>query len=118
MSLSQSMYSLLSGSTTLTSLTGTRIYPVTLPQDPKFPAVRYSIISNVREHAMTQDTGGAHARVQLTSWGRTPDEAENVSEGVRAVVQRLETNGGLECFWKASSLTTTRIRAFTLTHWT
>lgn len=89
MSLSEKMYGLLSGSTTLTSLTGTRIYPITLPQDPKFPAVRYAIISSVRDHAMTQDTGGVHARVQLTSWGRTPDEAENVSEGVRATVQRL-----------------------------
>lgn len=99
MTLSEKMYGLLSGSTTLTSLTGTRIYPISLPQDPRFPAVRYAIISSVRDHAMTQDTGGVHARVQITSWGRTPDEAENVSEGVRASVQRLPgTTDGFECF--------------------
>jgi hypothetical protein len=49
---------------------------------------RQSIISNVREHAMTQDTGDVTARVQITSWGRTPDEAETVSESVRGAVQR------------------------------
>lgn len=88
MTLSAQMYSLLSGSTSVTSQVGTRVYPVTLPQDVRFPAVRYTIVSNIREWAMTDDTGDVTARVQITSWGRTPDEAETVSEGVRAAVQR------------------------------
>ncbi len=98
MTLSTQMYSLLSGSTSVTSQVGTRIYPVTLPQDVRLPAIRYDLISNIREWAMTEDTGDVTARVQITSWGRTPDEAENVSEGVRTAVQRVITAGGLECF--------------------
>jgi hypothetical protein len=104
MTLSTQIYSLLSGSTSVTGQVSTRIYPVTVPQDVRLPAqdvrlpaVRYSIISNVREHAMTQDTGDVTARVQITSWGRTPDEAETVSEVVRGAVQRV-ISGGLECF--------------------
>jgi hypothetical protein len=91
MTLSAQMYSLLSGSTSVTSQVGTRVYPVTLPQDVRFPAVRYTIVSNIREWAMTDDTGDVTARVQITSWGRTPDEAETVSEGVRAAVQRTRS---------------------------
>jgi hypothetical protein len=97
MTLSAQMYSILSGSTSVTSQVGTRVYPVTLPQDVRFPAVRYTIVSNIREWAMTDDTGDVTARVQITSWGRTPDEAETVSEGVRAAVQRV-ISGTLECF--------------------
>lgn len=78
----------LEGSTSVTSICGTRIYPIHLPQEPKLPAVTYEVISAVRESGSGIDTGTVHARVQTTSWGSTPTQAANLKEGVRDATQR------------------------------
>ena len=75
------------GSTTVTALAGTRIYP-TMPQEPKLPAVTYDLVSAVRESAMTADPGTVHARVQVTSWAQSYSAASGLCEAVRGATQR------------------------------
>lgn len=89
----QAITAILEGSTSVTSLAGTRIYPVEMPQDPKLPAITYDLISGVREHAMTADPGTVHARVQVTAWAQTYTAASALSEGVRAATQRYSSTG-------------------------
>lgn len=78
----------LEGSTSVTSLASTRVYPMHLPQDPKLPAITYDLVSNVRESFMTADDGQVTARMQVTSWAKDPKAASGLSEGVRATTQR------------------------------
>lgn len=84
----QAVMARLEGSTSVTSLAGTRIYPLQFPQDPKFPALTVDLISNVRENAMTADPGFVTARMQVTAWAKTYAAASGLSEGVRSAVQR------------------------------
>ena len=84
----QGIVARLAGSTAVTSLAGTRIYPNKLPQEPKLPALTYDLISSVRESVMSADSGDVHARVQVTAWANTYAAASNLNEGVRAAVQR------------------------------
>ncbi len=85
----QALTARLEGSTNVTSLVSTRIYPVRLPQNPVFPAVTYDLISSQREWAMTADPGFVHARLQVTGWSEASyAEASSVSEGVRGATQR------------------------------
>ena len=78
----------LEGSTSVTGLASTRIYPMRLPQEPKFPALTYDLVSNVRESFMTADDGQATARLQVTAWAKDPLGASGLSEGVRTATQR------------------------------
>ncbi len=84
----QALAARLEGSTSVTSLASTRIYPMHLPQDPRFPAVTYDHISGVREWTMNVDPGTVTARMQVTSWAKDPLSAANLMEGVRAATQR------------------------------
>lgn len=84
----QALTARLEGSTSVTALAGTRVYPVVLPQEPNLPALTYTLISSVREHAHTADPGTVHARIQVTAWGNTYASASGLSEGVRAATQR------------------------------
>lgn len=84
----QGLRARLVGSTAVNSLASTRVYPLQLPQEPKFPACTYELVSAVRESVMGQDTGQVHARMQVTAWAKTYAAASGLSEGVREAVQR------------------------------
>lgn len=68
---------------TLGPLVGSRIYPLTIPQESDMPAIAYSRISNPQRR--TQD--GAHLwspRYQFDCKGKTYDDADAVAEALIA----------------------------------
>lgn len=71
-----------------------RITPQPLPQASTVPAVTYARVSTTRQSAMGSDTGDATARVQIDCWADTLLSALNVSEQVRAALQRWNGSAG------------------------
>ncbi|HLO41012.1 MAG TPA: DUF3168 domain-containing protein [Phycisphaerales bacterium] len=70
-------------STAVTDLVGVRIYPVTLPRAPEYPAVRYAVISKVRDVAFGGYTGLCMARVQVDIFSPQYDQAKAIMDAMR-----------------------------------
>jgi hypothetical protein len=68
----------------LTTLIGTRVWPIILPQKPVLPAVTYSEISAIRGHTMQGPDGLAFARMQIDSWAKSFKQARILADAVRA----------------------------------
>lgn len=64
------VYTALSGSSPITSIVGTRIYPLVLREDTTFPALTYQVISTVTEPTFTS-LGVRKYRIQLDCWADT-----------------------------------------------
>ena len=95
MFIEEAIYSYLSGHAGLTALTGTRIYPLVMPQNTILPAVTFSKVSGPRVHAMQKDTSTAYPRFQVSCWGSAYKQAKEVAAQVRAALQDYKgTMGG------------------------
>ena len=76
---------------------GSRIYPLILPQNPTYPAIRYQQISSIRTHAMGQDAPIVRVRMQLDVWGKTYAEARSLAGEVYTQLGRFRgTVAGVE----------------------
>jgi hypothetical protein len=99
--LEQAVYSRLSNHAGLTTLVGTRIYPIRLPQRPTIPGVTYRVISARRFSAMAVDVADVETRVQVDAWS---DKFNDATRGVMqiaaqiraALVRWMGTTAGLE----------------------
>ena len=91
--LDQAIKSRLEAVAGVTALVGSgssaRIYPMLLPQNPTYPAVRYQQVDGVRESAMGADIGVVSATVQIDSYAETYAGARALAEAVRAALQRF-----------------------------
>jgi hypothetical protein len=77
------------------ALVGSRVYPLTLPQTPTYPAIRYQRIDTQRAQYRMMGTGRAayaKPRFQIDCYGITPATAQAVADAVRA---RLDGFAGL-----------------------
>jgi hypothetical protein len=61
------LYTLLSTEPLITSLVGTRVYPVMLPTDGAFPAITYQIVGGQSFPTLTT-TGLQKLRIQFDCW--------------------------------------------------
>lgn len=81
------VYSLLSGSSPVSTLVGARIYPVTAPQVPTFPLITYSKISSTGQDLHHNGTTGAARSVfQITAYATTPAAAKAIAAAVRGAL--------------------------------
>ncbi len=95
MEIGAAIYSHLSGTSDLSALVGTKIYPVVAPQNVNLPFVTYQMISGVRIHAMIKDPGLTRPRFQLTSWSTSYATVQAVAKQVRLALQDYSgTMGG------------------------
>ena len=94
MTVEAAIYSILTGDATVSSLVGTRIYPVMAPQDAVLPGIVYKRISTDRLSALSADIGVAEARFQFDCYAATFDQAKIVSEAVRGALQRYKGTAG------------------------
>lgn len=77
----QALYSVLSASSAITTLIGSRIYPVIIPEDTTLPALSYWFVSGTA--SPTMDTRGTiRSRVQLDCWGQTYSDAVTLRAAV------------------------------------
>ncbi len=84
----QAIYDRLSNYAGLTALVSTRIYPMVLPQNPTYPAVRYQRISGTRLSAIDVDIGIAQPRFQVDCYAETYLGVKSLFTEVRGALQR------------------------------
>lgn len=86
MTLRADVHAVLSGSTALTALVGTRITRGSVPQKSAKPYIAYRKVGAPRLQELTGPTGEEEARIEVACFGSTPAEAESVAEQVRAAM--------------------------------
>lgn len=90
----ETLYTRLSNYAGLTSLVGTRIYPMILPQGVTYPAVEYSRVGTYpRESCMISDVGVVRARYRITAWATTFTSVKSIANQIRLAMQRYTTTG-------------------------
>jgi hypothetical protein len=86
----EALFTRLSGFAGLSSLVGSRIYPVMLPQSPTYPAIsHFSIGGGETVMAMGSDPGLVVAQWQFSAWGSKAKDARDAIEQVRLALQRF-----------------------------
>jgi hypothetical protein len=93
---------LITAATGLTALVGTKIYPLTVPQDIELPYVSYFIVSDVPEHAMGTDAEIETVRLQVSCWADTYDVAKAIEVQVRAALSRYRSGNIKDIFFENS----------------
>ncbi|WP_339684233.1 tail completion protein gp17 [Gimesia maris] len=84
----KALYQYLSDQTSITDITGTRIYPHHLPQSvTSYPVLTITLVSNSHGHHLTSASGETTARVQLDSWSESLSDAVSLAEAVRGELQ-------------------------------
>lgn len=78
------------GITDLVGGTGStaRIYGISLPQEPVYPAITYRLINSERIESVHSDPGYAKARIQVTCWDATYQGVKALAEQVRLALER------------------------------
>ena len=76
--IAQVLVAYLQADTTLAALIGTRIYPITLPQEPTLPALTFRRVSSVRKVDHGGKVGYTLARYQFDCYGATYLQASEV----------------------------------------
>lgn len=69
---------------------GSRLYPQALPQDPVYPAVTYSVISNPVVESHGGNSALAHPRVQFDCWSTDYIQAKTVAREIRRALQGVK----------------------------
>ena len=87
MTAEESLYAYLTGYAGLTALVSTRIWPLTLPDEPALPALTYHRISRtpVRQLA-TPSVLATESRFQFSCWGVSYADAKKVANQVEAAL--------------------------------
>ncbi len=64
---------------------GTRVYPL-LPQQVKFPAIRYQRVTTIREQALESAVGVTEAVIQVDCMAKSYSDAKTLADQVRAIL--------------------------------
>ena len=86
MTLRADVHAVLSGSTAVTALVGTRITRSKVPQNQPKPYIAYRKVGGPRLQVLTGPTGEEDARIEVACFGGTEAEAESVAEAVRGAM--------------------------------
>jgi hypothetical protein len=77
------VYSILSNAAGVTSLVGTRLNPVRIPQESAFPAISYNVVSIVANPTNSGHSRTEFARVQVNCYGTSFADVVELSSQVR-----------------------------------
>jgi hypothetical protein len=92
MTFEQALFSYLSNHAGLKALVNTRIYPITMPQNPTLPAVTYQKISGVVDYGVSSIK---RPRFQFDAWASSYSSARAVAEQIKSALNRYTgTMGG------------------------
>lgn len=84
----------LKGHISTISALGSRIHPMQLPQNPIYPALVYQVISGFGERGISSLWPVRRARIQLTVWSKSYDEAISVGKQVRILLDGMRDTIG------------------------
>jgi len=91
----EALYAQLSGTSNVTNLVGTRIYPVERPQGDALPAITYQQVSGPRVQLLNANSGAAYPLFQVNCYGEFYPDAKALGKVVRiALHQATGTIGG------------------------
>ena len=91
MSLETKLYTLLSTTSGVTDLVGTRSYPLTAPQDAEMPFIVYTRISSGREYSLDGYSSLENPRMQIDCYAQTYSAAKGLSEAVTTAMRGSST---------------------------
>lgn len=94
MSVGKAIYAVCTGNSGWTAVGGTRLFPLELPQNPKYPAATYRVISAPRVRASFRDPGLVQARVQIDHLAPTYASARALADATRGVLERYRGASG------------------------
>ena len=86
MTIDDSLFEELIGSTTITAHVGGRIYRGWRPQESKTPCISFLRISTTPLNGNTGDSGTHNARIQVDVWAKTAKSARTIADAVRALL--------------------------------
>ena len=90
MGIEAGIYSRLSGSTAITALVGTRVYPQVVPQGASYPNIAFSVATDEVIHSTTGPTTLRQASLEVDCYSQNSySTAISISE---AVIEQLNTN--------------------------
>lgn len=89
MPLESKLYTVLSGSSALSTLIGGRIYPLHRVQSGATPSLVYSRVSGLRENSIRGYVGLENARIEINIYTTSVDELRTI--GAEAVSAMTET---------------------------
>lgn len=83
--ISTSLYAYLAAQSTVTDIVSTRIYPVTLPQNPTLPCITYMVVTTPVIHTM-EGRSAPKTIFQLDCWAETALGAHTLADAVETVL--------------------------------
>lgn len=86
--LGSAIQSVLAADSDVAALVSSRIYPLRRPQNVKYPAITFQIVSEESTQHMTGLSGFADAFVEVACWALTPLAADQLAEKVRLALSR------------------------------
>lgn len=93
----EAIWSLLQNTSSITSLVSTRVYPVQMPQNPVYPALVYSLVSDRGLDWLSGDGGMQWPRFQFDCYARTYTQAKRLARTLRLALNGAsETVGAID----------------------
>ncbi len=89
MEINTALFTYLSGYAGLTALVGKRIYPDSLPQSSKYPAISYQQVSETEVDTFNQPATIIGPIYQFNCWADTRAEAKAVAKQLRLAFKNL-----------------------------
>ena len=91
MPLDQKLYTALTGSTLITTLTTNRIYPVRSPQDAAYPHIIYTRISGERYNGLSGYLTSEHPTIQIDVYSTSYDQSRTLAGNIHTVLNTTTT---------------------------
>lgn len=98
MNILQALYTQLKSSTSITSLSSNRIFPMIASRNKQKPYITYHQISCVPVHAMVNDANINSYRLQISNWTTSFTSVISLSTAVKGVMRDLKGTMGTSNF--------------------
>lgn len=93
MSIATLLYSQLVGTSGVTALVGTRVYPVTLPQTPVLPAISYQRVSNTEQNGTSTLRT---TRYQVDCWAVSYSAVQGLAAAVKTALEEWTSGSSVK----------------------
>ena len=103
MILGETIFKILSNTESITNIVGTSIFPVTLPQGERFPAIIYSEVSREVNDTKTGASTNDKINVQFDLYTTTYREAQNLANTLRDQLDRYTDDTITHCVMESQS---------------
>lgn len=88
------MVATIQGTSAISTLVSSRVYPSLLPQSPTLPALTYGQVSAVRVRDLTGPAGKSRHRISISCWASTYAGARALADAVRQSID------GFQGWWR------------------